>query len=362
MRILIDALTFESRDGGFATALKGLVSTVTKIGGFDFVVACHPSSRATFESLGAQVHAVSFPIRLRWHLAPFLIEKIAKRVGADAIHHEISAPGIFGRFPFSVTVHDLHFSAKNHVRRTGLTGLAMEQYWRSYFVPSLKAAKRIKSVSNTTRDDIVRRLPHISSERIECIYPKIEPLYATKTERNFSTGTPLRLLFLGSIVPRKNLSFLLQALKHVRRPWELDVVGNIWWGAAGLSEWKSDDRVRLHGYLESTELARISASAHLFVSPATYEGFGLPSAEAMSAGLPVFASDISAHREFIPREWLFCLEDPLELTRMIEKLDYEGYELLLGRLPHIAEQFSEEVHVSKHASFFRDAFAAGVKH
>lgn len=357
MRILIDALSFESRDGGFATALGGLVKTVCKISEFEFVVACHQSNRDFFRSLGAETYCVAFPRRLKWYLAPLMIEQIARRVGADAIHHEISGPGITRRIPFSITVHDLHFLERDHVRRRGLGGLAMERYWRNYFVGSLRSARRIKTVSLTTLRDVTVQCRDVPV--VECIYPCIEPLYEPTT-REYQTQGSLKLLFLGSIVPRKNLGFLLQALSRVQRPWHLDIVGNVWWGAQELSAWQGDPRITVHGYLEASTLAQVANRAHLLVSPARYEGFGLPCAEAMSAGLPVFASDIAAHREFVPYECLFGLDDPSHLARMIDDLDRRMYEGLLAGASRIAGQFSEKMHILNHAKFFQGAFAPGV--
>ncbi|TFV36379.1 glycosyltransferase family 1 protein [Bradyrhizobium frederickii] len=361
MRILIDALSFETRDGGFATALIGLVKTACKISDFEFVVACHRSNRDFFRALGAETYCVAFPSRLKWYLAPLIVEKIARRVGADAIHHEISGPGVTGRVPFSVTVHDLHFLEKDHVRRSGLGGLAMERYWRNYFVGSLRSARRIKTVSRTTLNDVALHCQNVPASMVECIYPCIDPLYEAGKRREYQAQGSLNILFLGSIVPRKNLGFLLRALSRVQRSWHLDIVGNVWWGAQELATWQDDSRISVHGYLETSQLAEVADRAHLLISPARYEGFGLPCAEAMSAGLPVFASDIPAHREFVPSDCLFGLDDPSHLARMIDHLDGQTYERLLAGASSVAEQFTEEKHILNHTKFFQRAFAPGVR-
>jgi glycosyltransferase involved in cell wall biosynthesis len=45
------------------------------------------------------------------------------------------------------------------------------------------------------------------------------------------------------------------------------------------------------------ELRKLYAGASCFVMPSLHEGFGLPLAEAMAAGVPAVASDIPALRE-----------------------------------------------------------------
>jgi alpha-1,3-rhamnosyl/mannosyltransferase len=55
--------------------------------------------------------------------------------------------------------------------------------------------------------------------------------------------------------------------------------------------------VRLTGSVPDAELPALYAGAACFVMPSLYEGFGLPLAEAMAAGVPAVASDIPALRE-----------------------------------------------------------------
>jgi glycosyltransferase involved in cell wall biosynthesis len=51
------------------------------------------------------------------------------------------------------------------------------------------------------------------------------------------------------------------------------------------------DRVTFHGLVSSQALARLYASADIFVFPSRYEGYGIVLAEAMKAGLPIVAAD-----------------------------------------------------------------------
>ena len=108
---------------------------------------------------------------------------------------------------------------------------------------------------------------------------------------------PLRILFVGNLIPRKGLHHLIAALARLpRAEWLLDVVGDDTvdrryaaalrrqTGAAGL-----EDNIRLHGRVSDSELAQRYSAAHLLAA-LSYEGFGIVYLEAMAFGLPVLAS------------------------------------------------------------------------
>ncbi|MYC93990.1 MAG: glycosyltransferase family 4 protein [Caldilineaceae bacterium SB0661_bin_32] len=107
---------------------------------------------------------------------------------------------------------------------------------------------------------------------------------------------PLRILFVGNLIPRKGLHNLINALSRLpESDWMLDVVGDEavdsayaaalrrQIGAAGLK-----DNIRLHGRVSDEELAQRYRAAHL-LAVLSYEGFGIVYLEAMAFGLPVLA-------------------------------------------------------------------------
>ncbi|MCY3710766.1 MAG: glycosyltransferase family 4 protein [Caldilineaceae bacterium] len=107
---------------------------------------------------------------------------------------------------------------------------------------------------------------------------------------------PLRILFVGNLIPRKGLHYLITALSRLpKADWLLDVVGDEavdsayatalrrQIGAAGL-----EGNIRLHGCVSDAELAQQYRAAHL-LAVLSYEGFGIVYLEAMAFGLPVLA-------------------------------------------------------------------------
>jgi glycosyltransferase involved in cell wall biosynthesis len=110
-----------------------------------------------------------------------------------------------------------------------------------------------------------------------------------------------RLLYIGRLTPKKGAMILIEALAKLGvGGWTLDVVGS----GPMESEMKSravelglGDRVIFHGYRD--DAARWLSRCDLFLFPSLDEGMGLAFAEALSAGAPVIASDLSSVRELV---------------------------------------------------------------
>ncbi|NJL29806.1 MAG: glycosyltransferase family 4 protein, partial [Thermoanaerobaculia bacterium] len=67
-----------------------------------------------------------------------------------------------------------------------------------------------------------------------------------------------------------------------------------------------------YGYLDNAHVAALYERALFVVLPSIYEGFGLPAVEAMSAGVPLVASDIPVLREIAGEAALYVAPDDIE--------------------------------------------------
>lgn len=110
------------------------------------------------------------------------------------------------------------------------------------------------------------------------------------------------VLFMGTLEPRKNVGILLDAyerlIARVSGVPELILVGG---ASAEATPWLERIRhrplaghVRHVGYVPADEREAWYARARVLVLPSLDEGFGLPALEAMSAGIPVVASNRGA--------------------------------------------------------------------
>jgi len=110
------------------------------------------------------------------------------------------------------------------------------------------------------------------------------------------------ILMSGGLEPHKNPWPVISALTLLPEPLRLVMTGP--WGGHRLRIVREFahragvlHRVDLLGLVSANELAALRESAQAVVVPSLKEGFGLPVLEAMTAGVPVIASDTPALRE-----------------------------------------------------------------
>ncbi len=109
---------------------------------------------------------------------------------------------------------------------------------------------------------------------------------------------PLRILFVGNLIPRKGLHTLIDALERLPLDeWRLTVIGSLAVDrsyAASIHRRLRQDglegNIQIMGSQSSDEVARCLTRSQLLVVPSTYEGFGIVYLEAQGFGLPSIAT------------------------------------------------------------------------
>jgi glycosyltransferase involved in cell wall biosynthesis len=121
-------------------------------------------------------------------------------------------------------------------------------------------------------------------------------------------GRPLRVLFVGRLVPFKALALLLQALLDARSKGceiELDVVGDgpmaARWRALA-EQLQLAGVVHFHGALAAPQVAAQMALCHVFCLPSVRESGGAVLLEAMASARPVIALDYGGPAEIVNAE------------------------------------------------------------
>ncbi|PTW62443.1 glycosyltransferase involved in cell wall biosynthesis [Breoghania corrubedonensis] len=178
-------------------------------------------------------------------------------------------------------------------------------------------------------------------------------------------GAAIRLLAVGSLVPRKGHEILLKALAGMTDlPFHLDIAGSPDFDpdcAARIREKVSDpalsQRVTLHGTVGRERLNALYQQADIFVLASRYEGYGMVFAEAIAHGIPVVATGDGAVADTVAKEagLVFAPDDrqgfEQGLRRMLSDAPYReglaaGARVVAETLPswaEAAEVFAEAV-------------------
>lgn len=116
--------------------------------------------------------------------------------------------------------------------------------------------------------------------------------------------TPLRLVFVGRLVPFKALPLLLRAMSRLRE--RLDIRLTVVGDGPMRADWEAEsaqlglnDRVDFVGARPLDEVSRFMAQAHCFCLPSVRESGGAVLLEAMASQRPVIAVDFGGPAEIV---------------------------------------------------------------
>ncbi len=192
---------------------------------------------------------------------------------------------------------------------------------------SLRMSTSIVVPSQFTKDEVIKYYG-INEEKIVVISNAIgshflvglNTLDTDETLRQ-KYGLPASFfLYVGTLQPRKNIPFLIEAFTEYRVRFpdaELVIVGNRQ-GHHVDQAIREAPGVTFPGYIDEADLPRLFHMAKVFIFPSLYEGFGIPLLEAMSQSVPVIASDIAVLREIGAEAALYF--DPKNVDSLVQAL------------------------------------------
>jgi phosphatidylinositol alpha-mannosyltransferase len=199
------------------------------------------------------------------------------------------------------------------------------QYGGAFLKPLWKRIHGRIAVSPSAKLSIMK---YFSDRHVEIIpngvdikrfSPKNKPL------EKYSDGK-LNILFTGRIEKRKGLIYLIQAYSLLKKKYpdiRLIVVGR---GPLlkNLRKYIIKHRIRgvhFEGFVSTEILPRYFATADIFCSPALFgESFGIVLLEAMAAGRPVVAFNISGYRDVVDNKINGLLAEPKNANDLSIKL------------------------------------------
>lgn len=194
----------------------------------------------------------------------------------------------------------------------------LEKCWRTFLYSGIKKADHVISISQATKDDLVR-IYKLDPGKVTPILLGVTPEYKPygKTASRELLGLPRDgkiILHVGTAAPRKNFTTVLNAFSLLSR--ENPRARLVKVGPVSKREKEFITRKNLSSLVLVREsvakehLPHYYASADVFTFPSLYEGFGLPVLEAMACGCPVVTSNNSSLTEVVGEAGLMI--DPLD--------------------------------------------------
>jgi glycosyltransferase involved in cell wall biosynthesis len=253
---------------------------------------------------GADIRRTALPTarpwaRIFWEQCVLPLELI--RLRPDLLHSLAFVSPWRSPSPTVVTVYDLSFKLM-----PDRFPPAQRLYLSAFTSRSCHRARRVLAISESTRADLVR-LFGVPRNKVDVAYPGVDAAFRPLAEPEVTRfrsehKLPDRfILYLGTLEPRKNVDSLIRAFAKVRRTQpdlHLVLAGARGWGYADLFRLVETldlgQVVHFPGYVPEAELPGWYNAAAAFVYPSSYEGFGLPVAEALACGRPVVTTTASS--------------------------------------------------------------------
>ncbi|HEY3440953.1 MAG TPA: glycosyltransferase family 1 protein [Paludibaculum sp.] len=315
MKIAIDATALLLRSAGVKSVLYHWLRALQDLAGADSVVAYPP-----MPELGGLDHEGS--VAGRWPTLRGIVMAVANQRlgvpfpqwctrGADVFHSSNQVRTPPRGMKLTATIHDMT-CWKMPELHTAANVVADKRYAEKV----LRRADGLIAVSEYSRRDAIELLG-LRPEKIVAI--------PNGVSEEYFRAAPMRrakpyVLTVGTIEPRKNIDRLLDAWEalrpELRAEYELIVAGPAGWASAPtIARLQSQlEGVRWLGYVAEKDLPSLTAGAAVLAYPSLYEGFGLPLAEAMAAGVPCVTSNVSSMPEVAGEGARFV--DPLSVAEL----------------------------------------------
>jgi len=262
---------------------------------------------------GDTVEVISLPWRnYARHLSDNASDHLLRRLGGDfdvLLQDELNHPSLAwanGRFvrraPVVAIVHHLRASEARPRWQNAAYRAVERRYLRSvdgFIFNSAATRAAVAAVVGQTRPSLVA---YPGGDRLVGL-SRAAP--AAGRRPILPGSTPLRLLFVGNLIPRKGLHSLLAALTRLPDVnWRLTLVGRATDRSYAhqarqmAARWPAG-RVVWRGALDDAALATELEAADVLIVPSSYEGFGIVYIEGMAFGLPAIATTAGGAGEII---------------------------------------------------------------
>ncbi|MBA3680429.1 MAG: glycosyltransferase family 4 protein [Bacteroidetes bacterium] len=226
------------------------------------------------------------------------------------------------------------------------------KYYNYYFPKFAKEASRIATVSEYSKQDIVKNYG-INADKIDVVYNGINSFFKPvdeaaklQTKQKYTAGKNY-FVNVGSLHPRKNITNLIRAFSLFKKEsgsdLKLVLAGPHYWGLSEIHkiiiETNLKEEIVFTGRLADEDLNLVLGSAMALTFVPYYEGFGIPLVEAMQAQVPIISSKVTSMPEIAGEAAVYV--DPLEVN------DIKNAMLQIHKDPQLRESLINKGNLQK---------------
>lgn len=262
-----------------------------------------------------------------WYLwFEYQIPKALKKYKCDVFYSGDTYMSLSTHITTVIVCHDIAYAHyPNHIP------WLKRKYYQKYFPLFHKNSDQIITVSNATKQDIIKTYA-LDGSKITTAYnavkegiTKVTSEERSATRKDFADGKPY-FIYVGSIHPRKNVVHIIKAFDLFKQnsdsDYKLVLVGRLAWNTEAfnqsLANAKHKDDIIFMQELYNEQVNALIGSAEAMVYVSLFEGFGLPIVEAMAAEVPVITSNISSMPEVAGDAAI--LVDPDDIVEIAEAM------------------------------------------
>lgn len=282
------------------------------------------------------IHTSSEPL---WRTYKMSI--VINQLKPDIFHglsHEIPL-GLKNNIKKVVTFHDLIYEI--YPKQFGIWDRNM---YKLKYKKAAKTADMVVCISKSTQNDLIR-LYKIPAEKTCIVYQSCQEVFQEKLVSVPSLSLPdiPYFLYVGSIIPRKNLKSIVESFAvlddSLKRPFV--IVGSgpekyVDQVKRQISELNLKSWFHFFSHVDNHQLVHVYDQSYMLCYPSVYEGFGIPVIESLFRKKPVITSNLSSLPEATgPGGLLVDPTDPSDIKlafeklsdkNLYEKLSFEGYD------------------------------------
>lgn len=275
-----------------------------------------------------------------WHIwFQYRIPRLLKKIKPDLFLSPDGFISLHTNVPSLAVIHDINFL---HFPQD--LPFFVRKYYLKYFPLFAKKAKRISTVSEYSKTDMIDNYA-LAPGKIDVVYNGVDSIFKPlaqkeqqKIREKYCEGNPF-FIFIGSLLPRKNLPKLFKAFdlfkQETESPHKLILIGDPMHSFREIDQtfsvmkFKTD--VLLIGRVQRDETALLLASSRALLFVSYFEGFGIPLIEAFRSEVPVLAGNQTSLPEIAADAALYV--DPFSVQSIKEgMIEIEQNKLLREQL------------------------------